>query len=502
MINPNENGLEGLFTMESEKTGIVEEPPFRMLVLGDWSGDAEKKPLLSRTPKVIDRDNFDAVMAGFGAKLDLDLNGESLPLTFSSMDDLHPDAIFQRLAVFSKMRELRRRLKDESTFASAAREVREKFGIAAEPQAVTEAAPEAAGETQPSEGLLDAILSHPSGGAAVKPGVSSDLGRLIGELVRPHLVSVDEDEQSQMLGAVDNATGELMRRILHDRRFREFEAAWRGLHLLVHRAETSNDLKIYILDVTKAELEADLKNAAALTDSLLYRHLVRDAVETPGADPWAVALGNFAFEGNVEDVATLIRVGRIAAAANAPFIAHIRPDVLGLHSLSDFTGSAEIKPSADSTAVRLWEALRDQPESVYLGMAMPRFLARLPYGKDTDPAETIAFEEVSDTPAHDDYVWANPCFVAGLLLAESFSESGWKMGHALKQDIEGLPVHIYKEGTETVFKPCAEVLLSQSASERMMEHGIMPLVSYKNSDKVKLARFQSIADTALKGLWN
>ena len=39
MIDPNE-GLEGTFTLESEKGGIVEEPHFRILGHGYWSGDA------------------------------------------------------------------------------------------------------------------------------------------------------------------------------------------------------------------------------------------------------------------------------------------------------------------------------------------------------------------------------------------------------------------------------------------------------------------------------
>ncbi len=112
------------------------------------------------------------------------------------------------------------------------------------------------------------------------------------------------------------------------------------------------------------------------------------------------------------------------------------------------------------------------------------------------------FEEFDGLPEHDNYLWANGCFAAGQLLAESFAAYRWDMGRALKQDIEGLPVHVYKDGTETVYKPCGEVLLNDSAMQKLMDFGFMPLVTYKNSDRVKLARFHSIADTALKGMWN
>ena len=112
------------------------------------------------------------------------------------------------------------------------------------------------------------------------------------------------------------------------------------------------------------------------------------------------------------------------------------------------------------------------------------------------------FEELDGLPEHDNYLWANGCFAAGQLLAESFAASRWDMGRALQQDIEGLPVHVYKDGTETVYKPCGEVLLNDNAMQKLMDFGFMPLVTYKNSDRVKLARFHSIADTALKGMWN
>lgn len=499
-MNPGQNNLEAMFTMESEKSGVVDEPPFRMLVLGDWSGDADKKPLSDRNPIEIDRDNFDAVIDRLGTRLDLDLEGGSVSLEFRELDDFHPDAVFQKISLFSDLRDLRRRLKDESTFFSAAREVRDRFGLSKEIPAIDAAS---ASEAPSSDNLLDSILAHPTGGAAApKPGVSSDLSRLVSDLVRPHLVSVDEDERSQMLNAVDAASGGLMRNILHHKRFQELEAAWRGLFFLVRRTETSTDLKIYILDVSKDELSAELKSAGNLADSVLYKHLIRDAVETPGSDPWAVILGNYSFAADVHDVASLIRISKLAAGAQAPFVSHMRPEVLGIHSLAEHPDTTDWRLSSDSDASKLWQALRDQSESVYLGMTMPRFLARLPYGSDTEPLETMAFEEFADSPIHDQYLWANGCFAAGQLLAESYSAYGWEMGRALRQDIEGLPTHIYKDGTETVYKPCSETLLTQNACERMMDHGLMPLVSYKNSDKVKLARFQSIADTALKGRWS
>ncbi len=495
-----DTGLEAIFTMERGDGNLVEEPPFHLLVLGDWSGDAEKPELPARSPIEIDRDDFDAVIARLGARLRLKLGIGELELEFNELDDFHPDQIFRRVPLFSELRELRKRLNSEDTFHLAAREVREKFWASGGPEERPETNTAEEVVAASGDDLLDAILTKPTGGAAVpKPKPSDDLGMLISDLVRPHLVSVDDTERSGYVSAVDEATSELMRSIVHDARFKELEAAWRGLYFLVRRTETSTSLKIFLFDISKDELGEDLRTSDNLEKTVIYRHLVENTEETK---PWAVTLGNYLFRPELDDIALVMRLAKVSAAANAPFISQVSSGVFGIDSLSERSDPADWRLPDGSNAAKLWAALSDQPEAVYLGMTMPRFLVRLPYGSDTEPLETFSFEECVDSPTHEDYLWSNAAFVAGQLLAASFSERGWQMGRALNQDIEGLPMHVYKEGTETVFKPCGEALLSDRAVDIMINKGLMPLVSYKNTDKVKLAQFQSIAGTALRGRWS
>lgn len=500
------------FTLESERGGIVDEPPFRMLVLGDWSGSAEKRDLASRRPISIDRDNFDEVMNKLGAALELDLNGDGsspVSLRFTELEDFHPDRIFGQVPLFAELRDVRRRLKSEDTFYEAARHVRSWFP---EPEKdvveAPSAEPSAANAGEEPQDLLGQILAHPGGGAVPvrsRTTESSELNALLADLVRPHLVRVDENEQAAMLSAVDNATGELMRRILHDHKFQAFEAAWRGLFFMVRRTETDTDLSIHLLDVTKDELSESLANASNLSDTPLYKTLITDAVETPGSDAWAVTVGAFDFMPHVDDIAMLVRIAKLSAAADAPFVSHMRPDVLGVHSLEGNTDPKLWDMSTDADEGKLWYALRSVPEAEYLGLSIPRFLARLPYGADTDPLESFSFEEFADSPHHDGYLWANSCFVVGSLLAESYREFGWQMGGGrFKQDISGLPLHVYKRDGETVYTSCAEVQLTDVACDKLMEYGLMPLVSYKNADHARLGRVQSITDpvSKLKGMWN
>lgn len=502
---PSDSDLETNVTLETERTGVIDEPPFRILMLGDWSGDAEKSELHRRNPLEIDRDNFDDIMKKLRVRLEFEAEGGNLSLEFQGLDDFHPDELFKQVPVFADLRDLRRRLNNESTFNSASREVREWFkGPENDPVIERPDESERTSPASPADNLLDAILSKPEGGAAPpKPKASSDLSSFVSDLVRPHLVAVDENEQASLTAAVDEATGELMRKILHHRKFKQLEAAWRGLYFLVRGTETSTDLKIYLLDISQAELTDNLKNSSNLSETVLYRHLIADTIET-GDDPWAAAFGNYAYQPNVDDIAALMRISKIAMPANTPFVSHMRPEVLGISSLADHPDPKEWDLAGDTNEGKLWAALRSQSEAQYLGLTIPRFIGRLPYGQETDPLETFSFEEFTGSPNHDDYLWTNSCFAVAMLLAQSYSENGWDLSRSVVQDIDGLPIHIYEHNGETVFQSCAEVQLSQNAGGQLMEYGLMPLVSFKNSDRLRLGRFQSITDPVriLKGRWS
>jgi type VI secretion system protein ImpC len=104
---------------------------------------------------------------------------------------------------------------------------------------------------------------------------------------------------------------------------------------------------------------------------------------------------------------------------------------------------------------------------------------------------------------HDDYLWGNPAFVCALLLAQSFSESGWELRPGQRAELDRLPVHVYRLDGDSEVKPCAEALMTTHTADRIMESGFMPLASMKGQDEVRLVRFQSIAHPlkALAGRW-
>jgi type VI secretion system protein ImpC len=327
-----------------------------------------------------------------------------------------------------------------------------------------------------------------------------EMERFLREITKPHLVPKTHPKQAEMIATVDEASGELMRRILHHPDFQAVESGWRGLHFLVSRLETDENLKIYLFDISKEELAADLSSAEDLSKTGIFNLLVEQTIKTFGGEPWAVIAGNYLFNQGINDIELLGRMAKIARAAGAPFISSATDTVLGCESLAKSPDPDEWKETEESPA---WDALRKIQEAAYLGLALPRFLLRLPYGRDTIPLESFPFQELPGQPVHEQYLWGNPSFACTYLLAQSFIREGWSFQQGQVMDIEGMPLHVYKEQGESVVKPCAEVVLTEKAAEKILDKGLLLLLSYRNQDVIRLARFQSLADPPanLAGKW-
>jgi type VI secretion system protein ImpC len=426
-----------------ESRSVAREPddPFRILVLGDFSGRGNRRvrePLAGRRPVLIDRDNVDEVLAAMRPAVRV----SGMTIEFGELDDFHPDALYRRIPVFRELAESRER-----------------------PMAT--AAPVAPRRPPQGGSLLDEMLDESSDEDA-RVEDATDLAAFIKRVTAGQVVEREDPRKQQHRAEVDTAASRAMRAILHDSAFQALEAGWRSLDFLVRRLETGEFLKVYVLDATLQEVVGDPR---ALLELFAGQ----------GTD-WALIAGNYRFGSSAEEAAALRRIGQAAQAANAPFLAEA-----GL-------------PSED--APEEWSELRRSPEARWIGLALPRFALRLPYGAETSSIESFPFEEMPESE-HSAYLWGNPAFCCVELLGESFTADGWEMRPGSRRSISGLPLHAYTEEGESQLKPCAEVWMKEKDAEYLMEQGIMPLASMKGQDAVLLVRFQSIADSvrALAGKW-
>jgi type VI secretion system protein ImpC len=490
-----------LTASQEEPTGRPRpETPLRIALLGDFSGrgggEAPATPgLAGRSPTRVDRDNLDQVVAQFGVVLRLNLvDSGAAPTTirFDRMADFHPDRLFQRLPVFQALRELHADLHNPSTFAAAAARMRGWASATPAPPPEPAAPPPEPPRAEPGN-LLDRILAATQEAprqAERLPG-GEEWHSFLQKIVGPQLLPrTDDAKQAELIAAVDEAVGEQMRALLHHPDFQAVEASWRAVEFLVRRLETGPHLQIHLLDVTKAELAADLGSSADLRATGTYRTLVEQAEAATGGVSWALLAGLQAFDHSSGDVELLGRIAGVAQRAGAPFLAEAGSRLLGCTSLAQTPHPSDWRP-AEQEAERAWEALRRRPEACYLGLVLPRLLLRLPYGKDSSPTEQLAFEEMPEGSAHGDYLWGNPVVACVYLLAEAFRHGGADPRPG--QEIGDLPAHVYREAGESRIKPCAEVVLGERAMEAILGKGLMPLLSLRDRDTVRLPRFQSLA---------
>jgi type VI secretion system protein ImpC len=490
------------------------ETPFCIALIGDFSGRVnrgicEPKSIASRPLALIDRDNFDEALAKLGAEIQLPLGKSGMSrFRFAELDDFHPDRIFERALIFQRLREVRTRLNDPATFAEAAEELGLVYNQKAtsEPSQPEPCSPVVASVSRLASGsLLDEMIEQTEAlPSEDRPSRADELQEFVRRVTQPHLVAAADPRQADAIAVIDRATSAQMRALLHTHDFQALEAAWRAVFLLVRRIETSSQLKLYLIDVSKPELARDLGSASDLRATGAYRLFVEKSVGTPGAEPWAVIAGNYIFGAGREDAELLVRLAKVASAAGAPFVAGASPRLLGCESFATTPEARDWRGLHDADAAEAWTALRGLPEARSVGLALPRFLLRLPYGRKTAPVEAFDFEEMPDGPSHEDYLWGNPAFACALLLAQSFAKYGWEMGPSLISEIDGLPLHVYEYNGESGLKPCAEALLTEDSAERILENGLMPLASLKGRDAVRLVRFQSVAEPlrTLIGRWS
>lgn len=474
--------------------------PFSIAILGDFSGrnnrqQYEHATIAKRRLIQVDRDNLDEALSGFDVELRLWLDDdaeEPVLVPIKSLDDFHPDQLYQHVEVFGQLRVLRNRLKNNKTFAEAARELQAWLGQAK--------STDSSGETRPSvpqpplsqEGLLDSVFE-----ASQQMQSSSDtaageamIDNLVKQIVAPYVEARPDPRQEEMLVAVDEAVAAHMRFILHHPDFQALEAAWRGLDFLVRRADVGPQVRLYIMDVAQHELEVDL-DADNVTSTALYQ---RFADPAPGEVNWGLILGNYRFTDRVEDIMTLLQIGAVARKARAPFIAAVNERLIGCESFAITPDVQDWQYRTSAEVESAWSLLRQSDEAAYLALVVPGFLLRAPYGQRSKPIEAFPFEEMPPLHCHSCYLWGNGALIKAEQMVRAFVRDGWdNMDPTCAERVEGLPVHYYSEGGEGQVKPCAEILLSEQGGRRILARGLIPLWSVKNSDSVRSSAFHSLA---------
>ena len=467
---------------------------FRLALLGDFSGRANAgkletgAALAKRKPIKVDVDTLDDVIARQNLSLALPLAEADSTVTvpIGSMDDFHPDQLVEKLELFEQLLTVRRNLGSRAGFDRAAKQVLSWGGEAPLPPPPRRARG-AAVATDRRLSDFARLTGRAVQGDAEDASVDDLMRRLVGPFIQP----ARDARQEQLTARVDEALSAAMRRVLHHPDFQAAEATWRGVEMLVRRIETDARMEIVLYDVSAEELAADLAATDALEDTGLYGMLVEQPALDAHQGPLGAVIGLYTFELMPPHADLLGRVAQIAAAARAPFVAGIGPDPLALpvHDQHPLTKEA-------------FAALQALPAAAYLGLAAPRFLLRMPYGKKTDPIDAFAFEEFTRQGGLGAMLWGHPALLPALLLAQTWAKQGAKMQLGSILTVGDMPYYVYTDTDgEQIALPCTERLYTERQAVQVGSYRVMPLLSLRGRPEVRLGGFASLAGTPLAGFW-
>ncbi len=293
--------------------------------------------------------------------------------------------------------------------------------------------------------------------------------------------------------AIDRIMSKQLSAIMQNEKFQKLEGSWRGLHHLINNSETSSDLKIRMMNISKKELSRDLEKAVEFDQSQIFKKIYESEFGTAGGEPYAAIIGDYEFSGHPGDLDMLSSMSNVAAAGFCPFISAADPKLFGFDSFTELSKPRDLEKIFDSAEYTKWRSFRDSEDSRFVTLTMPRVLARLPYGSATKPVEAFNYEEAKlDSEGrqleseHNEYCWMNAAYAMGTTLTQSYAEFGWCTsirGAEGGGKVEGLPSHTFVSDDGDVDAKCpTEIGITDRREAELSKLGFLPLCHYKNTD--------------------
>lgn len=295
---------------------------------------------------------------------------------------------------------------------------------------------------------------------------------------------IDKALLDAYIGEIDERISRQLDAVLHHPEFQKVESAWRGLRFLVDRCDFKRNIRVELLDLSKEDLRDDFEEAPDTTQSGMFKHIYIQEYDTPGGEPVSAVVANYEFDGSAQDVSMLTEISRISSACHCPFIGAVGPKFFGKSNIDELPKINDLSSYMEKAEFIRWNAFRETEDSRYVGLTLPRFLLRLPYG-DSNPVRSFNYKEDSGGENAERYLWGNAAFAFAANMARSFKENGWAVnirGPESGGKIESLPLHQYDIGKGLQTKIPTEILISETRELEFANLGFIPLSYYKNSD--------------------
>ena len=487
------------------------QAPFHLLMLGNFSGPGFKEraayPDIKDRPWYrIDCDDIDDVMAKLAPQLQLQAGADKAWLfTPKSLDDFHPDEIFANFPPFQELRQLRRQLSNNSTFAEAAKTLEAWLGIShVAPQAAQPSTAPSINPSTDNSGLLDSILDSgdPSAAAPFSNDASTDawLRNMVDDAIASYTLPGKDPRQEDYLALLDRSISDLMRTLLHLPEFQSLESHWRGLDFILRRSTSESRLNLYVWDVCKEELLTDLAQQGDATHSEFFHRIEKQFAASE--ESLSAIVTSYEFSTKKQDALMLGILAKLCTHMDCPLIANGDASLAHCDNFFLSNDYREWNQSWDPEFARTWQAVRNMPESHYLALTAPRFLIRYPYDTGHYGIESFAFDELESPINRQHLLWAPGAFAVAAVLAKSFNHDGWNMRLGDFTDLDRLPIAFMDDDGHKAVIPNGECFLTELMFNRLCDSGLTPITGLKNSDTIKVGPILGLHERSpLLGPW-
>lgn len=286
---------------------------------------------------------------------------------------------------------------------------------------------------------------------------------------------------------IDTALARQLDTVLHAPRFLHLEGRWRGLAWLISGIEPGRRVKVRLLTVSWAEICRDLERALEFDQSVTFRKIYEDEFGMPGGEPYGLMVIDHAIRhrtapgATTDDVGALVQLSSVAAAAFMPIVVSLHPAVLELDKFADMEGVRDITAPLRNTDHVRWRSLAGRADMRFVGVTLPRLLARHPWADDASRTDGFRYREFA--PDAENRVWMSAAYAFAACTVRAFAENGWPA------DVRGVEIDRIGGGlvTNLVPEPFAsgppyawprtaiEYQFSNEQENALVELGMMPV---------------------------
>lgn len=353
-------------------------------------------------------------------------------------------------------------------------------------------------DAQAEGSLIDQLIES----TRVKPGddayaiTRQGLEAFVTELLEPSRSreKVSQGLIDEMISNLDAKLCQQVDAIMHQDQLQKLESSWRSLKFLVDRTDFRENNRIEILNVSKQDLLDDFEDAPEVTRSGLYKAVYTAEFGQFGGQPFGTIIGNYDFGPGGQDIKLLQSIASVSAMAHAPFIAAAGPQFFGMNSYSELANLKDLSAVFEGPQYAKWNAFRESEDARFVGLTMPNFLLRVPYGDETVPSKKFRYnEDVSG--GNKNFLWGNAAFAFASRLSESFGQYRWCaniIGPQGGGTVGDLPVYNYEAMGESQMKIPTEVLISERREFELAEQGFIGLTMRKNTDNAAFFSANSV----------